>query len=408
MTAIEIDRHVIDFDHHGEEFRDDNKGVVRRLHATGCPLGWSEAHGGFWAIYGYDAVNAAVHDTELFSSAHSAACPKGVPSGAYVDPLLPIDVDGDMVKEYRRVVLARLSPSGAAEDEPWLREITNELIDAFIERGSCDLSQELLTALPARWILEKLGWSPERWPEWIEWVHATIHDRTDDPAKAEAAVGAIFTNVMTELAARRREPGDDLFSDVVRATPGGEPMSDTQIVMMSYLLLLGGMDTTAGLTGNAIEQLDRDRALRQQLIDDPSLIARSAEEFLRHDSPSYGLYRTVTRDAEFFGQPLKAGDRVMLLFPATGLDPSAFDDPEQIDFGRIGNRHMGFGLGNHRCLGSHHARVMYRVMMEEILRRIPDYTIDGPVQRFHDSGDVYAIRNLPIRFTPGPRVAKSA
>lgn len=403
MTMADTARHVIDFDHHDAEFRDDNKAVIRRLHATGIPLGWSEAHGGYWAVYGYDAVYAAVHDTELFSSVHSAQCPKGVPAASYDIPLLPIDVDGEMVKEYRRVVLSKLSPSGAAEDEPRVREIVTELIDAFIERGSCDLSQELLTALPARWILEKLDWTPERWPEWIEWIHATIHDRTDDPAAAEAAVGSIFTNILTELAARREQPGDDIFSALITAEPGGQPMDDMSIVMMAFLLLLGGMDTTAGLTGNAIEQLDRDPALRRRLIDDPALIARSAEEFLRHDSPSYGLYRTVTRDAEFFGQPLKTGDRAMLMFPATGLDPNAFDDPETIDLDRTGNRHMGFGLGPHRCLGSHHARVMYRVMMEEILRRIPDFEIDGPVTRFHDSGDVYAIRNLPVHFTPGRR-----
>ena len=403
MTTIDSGRHLIDFDHHDAEFRDDNKAVVRRLHASGCPLGWSPAHGGYWAIYGYEAVYDAVHDTELFSSVHSSACPKGVPSAAYEIPLLPIDVDGPMVKEYRRVVLARLSPSGAAEDEPRLREICTELIDAFIERGSCDLSQDLLTALPARWILEKLGWAPERWPEWIEWIHATIHDRTDHPDRAEAAVGNIMGSIMTELAARRAAPRDDLFSDIIASRPGGESMDDAGIVMMSFLLLLGGMDTTAGLTGNVIEILDTDHALRQRLADDPALIMSATEEFLRHESPSYGLYRTITRDAEFHGQQLRAGERVMLMFPAAGLDPATFEDVEAVDIDRAGNRHMGFGLGPHRCLGSHHARVMFRVMLEEVLRRLPDFRIVGSPQRFHDAGDVYAIRHLQVAFTPGPR-----
>lgn len=404
MSTTETARHVIDFDHHGVAFRDDNKGVVARLHASGTPLGWSEAHGGYWAIYGYDAVYDAVHDTDLFSSAHSDEHPKGVPSSSYRLPLLPIDVDGPMVKEYRRIVLARLSPGGAAEDEARVREICTELIDAFIERASCDLSQELLTALPARWILEKLGWQPHRWPEWIEWVQASIHDRTTTPAVAEAAVGNLMTNVMAELTARRQSPGDDLFSDIIAAAPGGQRLDDSEVVMMAYLLLLGGMDTTAGLTGNVIEVLDRDHQLRQRLIDDPHLIADATEEFLRHDGPSYGLYRTVTHDAEFHGQHLHKGDRVMLMFPAANLDPRRFTNPQSVELERSGNRHMAFGLGPHRCLGSHHARVMFRVMLEEILRRLPDFRVGGTVERFHDAGDVYAIRHLPIIFTPGSRI----
>ena len=121
------------------------------------------------------------------------------------------------------------------------------------------------------------------------------------------------------------------------------------------------MDTTAGLTGNVIVELDRRPELRQQLIDDPALIGAATEEFLRHDSPSFGLYRTVTRDAVFHGEQLRRGDRAILMFPAAGLDPATFEDPDTIDFVRTSNRHMAFGLGAHRCLGSHHAWIMFRV-----------------------------------------------
>ncbi len=159
-----------------------------------------------------------------------------------------------------------------------------------------------------------------------------------------------MANIMIELQARRDEPRDDLFSALITATPAGQPLDDAEILMYAYLLLLGGMDTTAGLTGNVIQEIDADPVLRQRLIDDPSLIAKGTEEFLRHDGPSYGLYRTVTHDAEFHGQQLHAGERVMLMFPATGYDPKVFVDPDTIDLERTSNRHMGFGLGPHRCL----------------------------------------------------------
>ena len=401
MTTIE--RHEIAFDHHAPEFRDRCPAVVAGLHATGRPLGWSNEHGGFWAIYGYDALYDAVQNAELFSSAHSAAVPKGVPRSTQDDPLIPIDVDGPLVHEYRRVVLSWFSPGGAKELEPRIRELATELIDAFIERGHADLSRELFTPLPARLILEMLGWDSDRWPEWIEWIHSTVHDRTEHPERAVEAVTNISANISAEIEHRRAHLTDDMFSDILRAEVDGAPLTDAQVVSYAFLLLLGGMDTTAGLTGNVIVELDRRPDLRRALIDDPSLVTQATEEFLRFDSPSFGLYRTVTREAVFHGEQLHQGDRVILMFPAAGLDPAAFEHPDEIDFTRTSNRHMAFGLGAHRCLGSHHARVMFRVMLEEVLARMPDYRIAGEVVRFEDAGDVYAVRRLPVEFTPGPR-----
>jgi hypothetical protein len=397
------DRHEIDFDHHSSEFRDQCPAVIAGLHASGRPLGWSDAHGGFWAIYGYDALYDAVQDAALFSSAHSATEPKGVPRSTQDDPLIPIDIDGPVVHEYRRVVLSWFSPGGAKALEPRIRELTTELIDAFVERGHTDLSQELFTPLPARLILEMLGWDADRWPEWIEWIHSTVHDRTEHPERAVDAVTNIFSNIGAEIVARRADLGDDLFSDILRAEVDGAPLTDEQVMSYGFLLLLGGMDTTAGLTGNVIVELDRRPELRPQLIDDPALIGAATEEFLRHDSPSFGLYRTVTRDAVFHGEQLRRGDRAILMFPAAGLDPATFEDPDTIDFVRTSNRHMAFGLGAHRCLGSHHARIMFRVMLEEVLARLPDFRIAGSIVRFEDAGDVYAVRELPVAFTPGPR-----
>jgi cytochrome P450 len=300
-------------------------------------------------------------------------------------------------------VLSWFSPGGAQALEPRIRELATELIDAFIERGHADLSQELFTPLPARLILELLGWDTERWPEWIEWIHSTVHDRTEHPERAVDAVTNIFTNISEEIARHRAELTDDMFSEILRAEVDGAPLTDAQVVSYAFLLLLGGMDTTAGLTGNVIVELDRQPELRRQLIDDPSLMAKATEEFLRFDSPSFGLYRTVTRDAEFHGEQLHAGERVILMFPAAGLDPATFEHPDEVDFRRTSNRHMAFGLGAHRCLGSHHARVMFRVMLEEVLTRMPDYRIAGDIVRFEDAGDVYAVRRLPVAFTPGPR-----
>jgi cytochrome P450 len=280
------------------------------------------------------------------------------------------------------------------------------LVDDFIESGRADIVQQLTTPLPARWILQMLGLDDSRWPEWVHWIHSSIHDRTHDPERAGEGVTNIYSSIMAAMEDRRTNGfGDDLISIILQAEVEGAPLTDEQVIGYVFLLMLGGMDTTSGLTGNALVRLHNDPALRQQLIDDPALLDTATEEFLRHDTPTQGLYRIVKRDCEFHGQQLSAGDRVTLMFASGNRDPKVFDEPEEIDLTRSPNRHLAFSLGPHRCLGSNFARVMFQEMISEILERIPDFAIDGEVVRFEDAGDVYAVRHLPIRFTPGPRHA---
>jgi cytochrome P450 len=263
----------------------------------------------------------------------------------------------------------------------------------------------LFTPLPARWILQLLGFDDSQWGQWIEWIHTVIHDRASEPEKTMQAVMELYGAMSAEIARRRERPTEDLTTVLIRAEIDGRPLTDPELIGIVFLLLLGGMDTTAGLTGNAFLRIDADPALRRRLVEDPDVLDRSTEEFLRHDTPTQGLARIVTRDAEFHGRQLRKGDRVLLMYAAANRDPGVFDRPGVIDFDRAENRHLAFGLGLHRCLGSNFARVMFRVMITETLRRMPDIRISGQVERYPDAGDVYAVRNLPVRFTPGSREA---
>jgi cytochrome P450 len=400
----ETAKHVIDFDHHGPELRDHNTEVLHSLMYSGCPMGWSKAHEGFWAIWGYDALYDAVQDAELFSSAHSPECPKGVPGAPYDSPLIPIDYDGQIQQDFRKLVLGWFNPGHARKMEPRIQQICTELIDNFIERGEAELSYELFTALPAIVVLEMLDWESHRWRDWVGWVHSLIHDNHLYPDQAADAVANLYGNITMEITKRRETLGDDLFSDMMRTPINGELLTDEQLRDFSLLVLLGGMDTTSGVTGNTILELDRDPALRQQLIDEIDFMPKAIEEFLRFDGPGGGLYRRVTRDTEFHGEELQKGDRVLMMYWAANRDPAMFPDPERIDIHRTANRHMAFGMGPHRCLGSHHARIMFATMLREVMTRLPDFKVqwDG-VQRFEDCGSVYAVRHLPVTFTPGPR-----
>ncbi|MGV0792807.1 cytochrome P450 [Mycolicibacterium sp. XJ1819] len=400
-TTAPHDDLTIDVDHHSSHFREHNYEIYEQLRQR-CPVAHSNAWGGFWLLVNYDDIYAAEQDTETFSSAPA----KQIPSAGTPDPFVPIDTDPPLLQEYRKITLPWFSPTAAKRAEADIRRLATELIDEFIEGGQADIVGQFTTPLPAIWILRLLGFDDTHWADWVDWIHAVVHDRSSDTEKAAAGVANIYSSIIAEVQRRRTDGfGDDLLSVIMQGLVNGEPLRDEQVIGYAFMMLLGGMDTTSGLTGNALVQLDRHPELRARLIREPEILPRATEEFLRHDTPVQGEARVVTTDCEFRGQQLRAGDRVMLMLAAANRDPEAFDDPTRLDFDRSPNRHLAFGVGPHRCLGSNFARVMFQVMISEILTRLPDYSICGEVARFADAGDVYAVRSLPIRFTPGTRLS---
>jgi cytochrome P450 len=289
--------------------------------------------------------------------------------------------------------------------EPEMRAIATELIDGFIERGEADIIKELTTPLPARVILRLLNFDESRWPEWVVYVHTLIHgaEGGEDPAAVRPKMRDAIMNEMR----RRAElgtPADDMVGSILNGTVEGRELRPEEKFGYVLLLLFGGMDTTSGLTGNALVEMCRNPDIKQQLIDNPDLLDTATEEFLRHSSPTQGLARTVSRDTEFHGQQLKKGERVLLLWASANRDPNAFEEPDELKLDRHPNRHMAFGVGQYRCLGSNLARSMFKVMITEILRRLPDFTmIDDEPDRYTDAANVYAPRSLRIRFTPGAK-----
>ena len=393
-------KHQIDLDHHSPEFREDPYGKFRDIRSK-CPVAHSDSYDGFWALVDYASVFDAARDDDLFNSYPSV----GVPASGMPFPILPIESDPPQTKELRDVTLRQFSPGAAERLRPVATEMATELIDAFIERGECDIVGELTTPLPARLILRLLNFDESRYWDWVNWVHSTVHDRAHEPEKAATAGMEMFGEIAKHMELRRREGlGDDLFSDILRGTLDGKPLDDIQITMYGFLMMLGGMDTTSGLTGNVLLQLCEDPDLRKQLVADPDLFIKGTDEFIRFFTPTLGLARTVSRDAEFHGEDLRQGDRAILMWAAANRDPAVFEEPEKFDLHRANARkHMAFGVGIHRCLGSHFARMMFQVMIEQVLERLPDFELAGEPERFEDAGDVYAVRKLPIRFTPGPR-----
>jgi cytochrome P450 len=394
-------RAEVDLDHHSPEFREDPYGRFRDMRESGCPVAHSDYYDGFWALTDYSSVFDAARDDELFNSYPSV----GVPASGMPFPILPIESDPPQTLELRQVTLRQFSPGSADRAREMAIEMTNAAIDEFIERGECDIVGELTTPLPARLILRLLRWDESRAMDWVHWVHTTVHDRAHDPDGAAMAGMELFGEINKQMEQRRAEGlGDDLFSDILRGTLDGKPLDDVQITMYGFLMMLGGMDTTSGFTGNVLLRLCQDPALRRQLIDDPELIKKGTDELLRLFTPTLGLARTVSRDAEFHGQPMCQGDRAILMWAAANRDPAVFEDPDKLDLSRANaKKQMAFGVGMHRCLGSHYAKMMFQVMITAILERLPDFELAGDFERFEDAGEVHAVKKLPITFTPGRR-----
>lgn len=402
MTQAEPQRRAeVDLDHHSPEFREDPYGTFRTMRESGCPVAHSDHYEGFWALTDYASVFDAARDDALFNSYPSV----GVPASGMPFPILPIESDPPQTLELRQVSLRQFSPGSADKARDMAVEMTHAAIDEFIERGECDIVGELTTPLPARLILRLLNWDESRAMDWVNWVHTTVHDRAHDPDGAAMAGMELFGEINKQMEQRRAEGlGDDLFSDILRGTLDGEPLDDIQITMYGFLMMLGGMDTTSGFTGNVLLRLCEDLELRQQLIDDPSLITRGTDELLRMFTPTLGLARTVSRDSAFHGQHLCQGDRAILMWAAANRDPAVFENPEELDLSRVNaKKQMSFGVGIHRCLGSHYAKMMFQVMVEAVLERLPDFELAGEFERFEDAGEVHAVKKLPITFTPGQR-----
>ncbi|MCW2784717.1 MAG: putative cytochrome [Marmoricola sp.] len=389
----------VDLDHHGADFRGAPYEFLRDIRSK-CPVAHSSEHGGFWILTDYDSVYEAARDDDLFSSAVSV----GIPASGTPFPILPIETDPPETQQLRAITLPAFSPKSGKALRPGMHEIATELIDAFIESGSCDLVKDFTTPLTARVLLRMMDFDESTYESWVTRVHSAVHDRARDLDASMEATGSMLNELAEHMELRRdREPTADLYSRIVHGTLNGEPLNETEIVMYGLLMMFGGMDTTSGFSANVFVKIAREPELRARLLADTSALPRSTEEFLRFSTPQIGLARSVTRDCEFKGQKMSEGDMVLLSWAAANRDPEVFENPEELDLDRVNTKHMTFGVGAHRCLGSNLARDMFEVMLEEVLTRIPDFELVGEPVLFADAAEVYAFNSVPITFSPGQR-----
>jgi len=376
---------------------DDPHPVYQEMHAR-CPVGRENGlFGPSATLSRYEDVLWALKHPEVFSSKDVVKIGNDV-------PLIPLSIDPPDHAKYRRVLDPQFSPKRMAELEPEARALVNEIIDEFVASGECDFHEDFATPLPSTIFLALMGLPQEDLPQFLRWRDDTIRPQADENGtieqKREAAGKAIENYFETKIEEKRAHPDDRLLSTIVHGEIEGRPLTHDELLGTMHLLLLGGLDTVTATLDCMIVFLAQNPERRGAVIQDGTLVVGAVEELLRHQTPVMMVPRIVAQDVEMSGVKLQAGDGAILLIGAANADLDEFDDASEVRFDRERNRHLAFGGGAHRCLGSHLARLELVVALEEFHRRIPDYEL-APQTVISFSPGIRQAENLYLRFPAG-------
>lgn len=348
--------------------------AYERIHSE-CPVTREVDVFGRSTVYltRYADVMWALKHPEVFSSA-----PGAVDIGQS-QPLIPLQVDPPEHAKYRRFLDPEFSPRRMAELEPDVRALTNEVLDRIVDKGGCEFHEEFATPLPSALFLRLMGLPQSDLEMFLGWRDDTIRPAATDPDEVAAirdragqAIGDYFEK---SLAEKTRNPDDGLLTRLAHGQIEGRPLTQDEKLGMCHLLLLAGLDTVTATLDCMITFLARHPEQREQIVADPSCIPTVIEELLRWDTPVAMVARELTHDTQIGGVEVKSGDGCAVVIGAADVDADEFERANEVDFNRPANRHVAFGAGPHRCLGSHFARLELRVALEEWHRRIPNYAI---------------------------------
>jgi cytochrome P450 len=335
---------------------------------------------GFAMVFNRDLADFVLRHHELFSSQVEMNL-------GNVRPLIPLNVDPPQHSKYRKLLDPLFAPKQMEAQEADITARVNHFVDTFIDRGECNFSDEFAEVFPSAVFLGLMGLPWEELDTFIRLRDGILRPQKTDPdalldgGKRNAVMSAtgqeVYEYFNAMLDERERHPTDDILTHFITAEIDGEKLTRDDILDICFLFLIAGLDTVSDTLTCSYAFLATHPEHRQQLVNDPSLIPNAVEELLRWESPvPSGVPRIATQDTELpNGEKLSAGTAVMVSYGAANVDPSEFGDAFDVRFDRDVNRHIAFGGGVHRCLGSHLARRELRVTLREWHRRIPEYRI---------------------------------
>ena len=363
------------------------------------PVTRSDERGGFWVLSRYEDVLAAAQDWETFSSELGVA----IPDTQMVSKAIPEHIDPPLHREYKRLISAWFTPAVVAPYEAPTRALVTRLIDGFADAGECDFMADFASPFPGLAFFELvLGAPPDEAQEVAGLAQRASVPTNPDSRECWVALNAWITGFVADR--RAAAPRGDVVDAILAAEIEGRPVREDEVMGLILLLILGGLETTAGALGQFLLRFCREPEIPALLRARPELVNPAVEELLRLEDPFLAIGRTVRHDTEVGGCPMKAGEKVLLSWASANRDEAEFPDPDRFDLDRERNRHIAFGAGPHRCAGSNLARLNLRVAVAELTRRLTDLRLLAPEESlpFHTAFNRSPLA-LPVRFAPAPR-----
>ena len=391
-VAADIPAHVphqlvVDFDFMNlPGHRDDVHVAWKRAVENAPDIFWTPRNGGHWVAIRADDIEVMQRDHEHFSH-ESVTIPR--PKSAR---LAPLEYDPPEHTPLRAILSPAFGPKPMQALQPDLRALCIELIDGFHARGECEFVADFAKRLPIVVFLRLVDLPLEDREHLLELTEMSVRGTAEQRG---ASYQGLYIYVQKWIEQRRAQPGNDLLSKIVNATPGGQAMSPEQTFGMLVNVIFGGLDTVAASLSFVTRWLADNPQARQELIDSPALVPEALEEFYRR----FGIPQTarvITKDFVYKGVPFRKGEQVLVSKTLHGLDERRYPNPLQVDFKRARAPHAAFGDGPHRCPGSFLARQELRIFLEEWLKRIPDFRIKPGAKVETSSGMVNGVLSLPL------------
>jgi cytochrome P450 len=365
-----------------------------------CPVAHSDQHDGYWIATRYDDVLRIAQDWQAFSSELGITVPHNPQQATASIKVIPVAIDPPLHRTFKRLINGYFTPAVVAPWQEPTRALVNRLIDGFVERGECDFMEAFARPLPGLAFFDlALHAPPDDLEEVNHWATMAslphLGEQMDSLMKLAGWIGRFVEQRQAD------GPRGDVVDAIMAADIEGRPITSAEVIGTIQLLVLGGLETTAGVLGAAMLRFCEQPEILETLRTRPELIPAAVEELLRLDGSFICIGRTARHDTEIDGHPVKAGERVIVYWASANRDEAEFDDPDTFDLERASNRHIAFGAGPHRCAGSNLARMNLRIALEELAQRVTDVRLQpGADVEFHSTFN-RAPLTVPIAFTPG-------
>lgn len=397
LDAEALEEHFLRFDTYS--FTPAESFALMEQARTRLPIPYSNQLGGFHIAVNYEDVRKIMLDWENFASGPSVFRPLAKEGGPKIAPLM---TDPPEHTAWRKIVTRGVSARKAKEIEPQVRADVIKHIDAFASKGECDLNTEFCERIPMLAIFYILGMGSEHFDAVRNLTLKLVADM-HDPELSRQNTDAFVQFGIDRANEKRDNPGDDFLTLLTTAEVDGKPLTDIEIGTACQTMFAAGNGTTACALGFLFYEVFGNPELKQQLIDDPSLVPAAINELIRLHHPMFGVWRRVTNDVTVAGRDMKEGDSVYIGWASANRDPKVFPDPNtfRLDRGRSAN-HLGFGIGLHQCPGAGTARMEMEIALEEMLKRFPDMEVIDPKENpfIFVGGETIVAREVRVRFKP--------